>query len=118
MALHHKLCHILGGAFDLPHSETHTALLPYTLAYNSASAPVAIERIAIALGVEDAPGGLFDLVGRLGGPRALKDIGMPREGIRLASELAVSSPYPNPAPVTEEGVHRLLERAWDGRPPA
>jgi len=117
MALHHKLCHTLGGAFDLPHSETHTALLPYTLAYNSGSSPVAIQRIASALGAEDAPRGLFELVGRLGAPRALKDIGMPREGIRLASELAVASPYPNPARVTQDRVHHLLERAWEGLPP-
>ena len=27
MALHHKLCHTLGGAFNLPHAETHTCLL-------------------------------------------------------------------------------------------
>src|SRR5260221_7394659 len=74
MALHHKLCHALGGTFDLPHSETHTALLPYTLAYNSAAVPVAIQRIAAALGVENASRGLFELVGRLGGSRALKDI--------------------------------------------
>jgi len=117
MALHHKLCHTLGGAFNLPHSQTHTALLPYTLAYNAVAAPDASRRIALALGVEDASRGVFDLLGRLGGLRALKDIGMPRGGIQLASELAVSSPYPNPAFVTREGVRCLLERAWDGQPP-
>jgi alcohol dehydrogenase class IV len=117
MALHHKLCHTLGGAFNLPHSQMHTALLPYTLAYNAVAAPDASRRIALALGVEEASRGVFDLVGRLGGLRALKDIGMPRGGIQLASELAVSSPYPNPAFVTREGVRCLLERAWDGQPP-
>jgi maleylacetate reductase len=90
----------------------HTALVPYSLAYNAASAPVAIERISRALGVESAPRGLFELAGQGGCRRALKDIGMPRDGIRLASELAVSSPYPNPADVTQDGVRRLLERAW------
>jgi maleylacetate reductase len=60
---------------------------------------------------------LFDLAGRLGCPRALKDIGMPRDGIRRASELAVSSPYPNPAEVTPDGVRRLLEQAWEGLAP-
>ena len=29
MALHHKLCHTLGGSFNLPHAETHTVVLPH-----------------------------------------------------------------------------------------
>ncbi len=32
MALHHKLCHTLGGTFALPHAETHTVMLPHALA--------------------------------------------------------------------------------------
>ena len=117
MALHHKLCHTLGGAFNLPHSETHTILLPHTLAYNEAAAPNAVRRIAAAIGVGNAPRGLFELIGQLGAPRALKDVGMPREGIDHASELATSNPYPNPEPLTRAGIHDLLERAFDGRPP-
>jgi alcohol dehydrogenase class IV len=39
MALHHKLCHTLGGSFDLPHAETHAVVLPHAVAYNSAAAP-------------------------------------------------------------------------------
>ncbi len=41
MALHHKLCHTLGGSFNLPHAETHTIVLPHALAYNAAAAPQA-----------------------------------------------------------------------------
>jgi maleylacetate reductase len=117
MALHHKLCHTLGGAFNLPHAETHTILLPHTLAYNKAAAPNAARRIAAAIGVDSAPRGLFELIGQLGAPRALKEIGMPREGIEYASDLATSNPYPNPEPVTRVGIHDLLERAFDGQPP-
>ena len=61
MALHHKLCHTLGGTFDLPHSETHTIVLPHALAYNAPAVPKAVERVARALGVEDAPAGIFEL---------------------------------------------------------
>lgn len=118
MALHHKLCHTLGGAFNLPHAEKHTILLPHTLAYNQAAAPDAVRRIAAAIGVDNASHGLFELIGQLGAPRALKDIGMRREAIDHASELTTSNPYPNPKPVTRAGVHDLLERAFDGRPPA
>ena len=70
-----------------------------------------------AIGVDNAARGLFELIGKLGAPRALKDIGMPREGIDRASELATSNPYPNPEPVTRVGIHDLLDRAFDGRSP-
>ncbi len=72
MALHHKLCHTLGGTFDLPHSETHTIVLPHALAYNAPAVPKAVEAVARALGVDDAPRGIFDLAGKVGAPRALK----------------------------------------------
>ena len=51
MALHHKLCHTLGGSFNLPHAETHTVILPHALAYNAPAVPDAMARIATALGV-------------------------------------------------------------------
>ena len=37
MALHHKLCHTLGGTYNLPHAETHTVVLPHAAAYNAAA---------------------------------------------------------------------------------
>jgi maleylacetate reductase len=119
MALHHKLCHVLGGAFDLPHAETHTVILPHALAYNAPAAPEAAARIAAAMGVEDGARGLYDLIGRLGGPRALREIGMPEEGVARAAALAVESPYWNPRPIEREPIRALLERAYRGvRPEA
>ena len=50
MALHHKLCHTLGGSFDLPHAATHTAVLPHAAAYNAQADPLAMQQIAQALG--------------------------------------------------------------------
>ena len=117
MALHHKLCHVLGGAFDLPHSETHTILLPHATAYNAAAAPEAMERIARALGAKSAAQGLYDLEVKMGTPLALKSIGMQREGIEHAAELAVGNPYPNPRPLSKEGIRALLEDAFEGRAP-
>jgi maleylacetate reductase len=118
MALHHKLCHTLGGAFDLPHAETHTVLLPHTLSYNRIAAKNALTRIASALNVEDAPLGLFNLIESLNAPKSLKEIGMPHDGLDRASDLAVSSPYPNPEPVTRAAIRGLLERAFHGVLPA
>lgn len=117
MALHHKLCHALGGAFDLPHAEMHTVLLPHTLAYNQRAAPAALRLVAKVLGVQDAPRGLSNLVRDLNGPKSLMDIGMPYEGLDYVSDLAAISPYPNPEPVTKVGIRSLLERAFHGHAP-
>jgi alcohol dehydrogenase class IV len=77
MSIHHKLCHTLGGSFNLPHAETHTVILPHATAYNRDAAPEAMQRIAAALGASDAAG-IYDPIGR--SPRA-HDIGMPADGL-------------------------------------
>ncbi|WP_225770024.1 maleylacetate reductase [Inquilinus sp. Marseille-Q2685] len=118
MALHHKLCHTLGGTFDLPHAETHTVVLPHVIAYNAAGAPGAMGRIARALGTMDAALGMFDLAGRLGARRALRDLGMPVDGIDRAAEVVAQSPYPNPVPVRADAIRDLIARAWSGDPPS
>jgi maleylacetate reductase len=117
MALHHKLCHTLGGAFDLPHAATHAVILPHAIAYNEPAAPEAMQRVARILGATCAAEGLFDLAQRLNAPAALKDIGMPQSGIARAAELATASPYPNPRPVDREDIRALLEDAFHGRRP-
>lgn len=117
MALHHKLCHTLGGSFDLPHAETHAVVLPHAVAYNAPAAPEAMERVARALGAADAARGLWDLAGSLGAPRALRELGMPQEGIERAADLAVANPYWNPRPIEREAIRALLERAWAGSDP-
>ncbi len=116
MALHHKLCHVLGGTFNLPHAETHAIVLPHVVAYNAAAAPEAMKRIGFALGVENAAHGLFELVRALGAKTALKDIGMPEEGIERAALLATTNPYYNPAPVSADGIRALLRDAYEGKP--
>jgi maleylacetate reductase len=118
MGLHHKLCHTLGGSFNLPHAEVHTVVLPHALAYNASHAPEAMRRIARALGAESPAAGLFDLAQRLGAPVALKDIGMPADGLDRAADLAVQTPYPNPRPLERAAIRELLQHAFDGvRPP-
>lgn len=118
MALHHKLCHVLGGTFDLPHAQTHAVMLPHTAAYNSLAAPDAMQRIARALNAKDAASGLWDLAGKLQAPRSLKELGMPESGIELATELALKNPYWNPRPLEAEGIRKLLTRAWAGEAPS
>jgi alcohol dehydrogenase class IV len=117
MGLHHKLCHTLGGSFNLPHAEVHAVILPHALAYNASHAPEAMARIARALGAESAVAGVFDLSQRHGAPVALKDIGMPADGLDRAADLAVTTPYPNPRPLERAALRALLQRAFDGDVP-
>ena len=117
VGIHHKLCHTLGGSFGLPHAEAHTVVLPHAAAYNRDAAPEAMRLAAEALGVADAPSGIFDLLVRIGAPTSLASIGMPADGLDRAARLATENPYANPRPVEYDGVRQLLERAFHGTRP-
>lgn len=117
MALHHKLCHVLGGSFGMPHAETHTVILPHATAYNAPAAPLAMARVARALGTDTAAGGLFDLAHALGAPVSLEQLGFGQADIARAAEIAVANPYWNPRDVTREGVLQVLTDAFHGRRP-
>jgi maleylacetate reductase len=117
MGLHHKLCHALGGGFDLPHAETHAVILPYAAAFNAPAAPDAMARIARALGTPDAPGGLRALALRLGAPRSLRDLGLADSDLDRAVALSTGNPYANPRPVTPDGIRALITAALRGEDP-
>jgi len=117
MALHHKLCHTLGGSFNLPHAETHTVVLPHAVSYNASAAPDAMARVARALGAETAAGGLYRLAVSIGAPVSLASLGMRQEDLDRAADIATQNPYYNPRPVTREGIRRLLDDAFHGREP-
>jgi alcohol dehydrogenase class IV len=74
-------------------------------------------RVARALGVDDAPGGLYDLAARIGAPMKLADIGLKESDLDRAADIAVKNPYYNPRPVTREGIRALLDNAFFGRRP-
>jgi maleylacetate reductase len=119
MSLHHKLCHTLGGSYNLPHAETHTVILPHATAYNFAHAPEAMQAVARALNVSvnDVPLKLFELAKTLGAPTSLKEIGMKEEKLSEAATLATKNPYYNPRPVVEKDLQGLLDRAFRGEQP-
>ncbi|TFK51528.1 maleylacetate reductase [Heliocybe sulcata] len=120
MALHHKLCHTLGGSFNLPHAETHTIVLPHALAYNAPAIPEVMQRLGQAFqvpgmeGEQDAIKGINLLLTKLKVKRGLKEFGMKEEDIDKAAEIAVSNPYYNPRPVEKERIRELIRRAWAG----
>ena len=116
VALHHKLCHVLGG-FGLPHAETHSIVLSHALGYNQAAAPEAMARISKALNAPGAPKGVYDLEQRLGLPMRLADIGMKEADLERAARIATEAPYPNPRKVEYQPVLALLHDAYEGRRP-
>ncbi|MGR4070078.1 maleylacetate reductase [Billgrantia sp. C5P2] len=116
MALHHKLCHTLGGSFDLPHAETHAILLPHTAAYNAQAAAEVLAPAASLFGGE-LGGGLYDFAGSLGAPLALEALGLRESDLDEAADLAAKNPYWNPRPVERDAIRELLQRAWSGSRP-
>ncbi|KAA9158087.1 maleylacetate reductase [Amycolatopsis acidicola] len=118
MSLHHKLCHVLGGSFDLPHAEVHTVILPHVLAYNSPAAPAAVSVLQRVFGAADPASALWELAGTLDAPRSLAAIGM--DGARLGEvvEQVMAAPYANPRTPRAEELAELLDRAQRGLPPA
>ena len=113
MGLHHKLCHTLGGALNLPHGPTHTVVLPHVLAFNAAHAPDAMAALSRAVG---APAGraVRDMAASLGAPTSLRELGAARDDLPAVAATAAASPYGNPRPADERQIAELLDRAWSG----
>lgn len=117
MALHHKLCHTLGGTFNLPHAQTHAIVLPHALAYNAEAAPAAMAKIARALNAASAPQAVYDLARANGAPFALKDIGLHERDLDKACDIALENQYPNPRPLERAALRQLLHDAFSGTRP-
>jgi len=117
MALHHRICHVLGGSFDLPHAETHTVILPHTAAFNEVAVPELLQPAARALGTARLGSGLYDFAQKLGAPMTLREIGMPESGLDRAAEMVVANPYWNPRPASRDEIRQLLDDAFFRRRP-
>jgi alcohol dehydrogenase class IV len=116
--IHHKICHVLGGAYDLPHAEIHTVVLPHATAFNRDEIPEVMARIAGALGRDDAAEGIYELAKEIGAPLSLEEIGMKRDDLDEAVGLCVeAAPEDNPRKVDEAGMRGILEAAYEGRRP-
>jgi maleylacetate reductase len=117
MALHHKLAHVLGGSFGLPHAETHAVLLPHTTAYNEPAVGDLLKPIADTFGGM-AGAGLWQFAKSIGAPLRLSDLGLKETDLDRAAEIATKNPYANPRPVSRDGIRQLLQQAHDGHCPA
>lgn len=117
MSLHHKLCHTLGGSFDLPHAETHAIVLPHAIAYNARSAETELAPVCELLGGDNAGLALHAFAKKMNAPLALKDLGLKESDLDRAADLATTKPYPNPHPVTRADIRTLLQAALAGDTP-
>ncbi|KAL7911542.1 hypothetical protein GGI35DRAFT_491728 [Trichoderma velutinum] len=116
VALHHKLCHVLGGVLNLPHAETHAIILPHALAYTAPNIPQVMKDLAenIPHSDGDAIQGLNRLLSKLGVPSSLKALGMKEEDIELATDNLMMTSFWNPRPVNRDSMQKLIRRAWFG----
>jgi maleylacetate reductase len=117
MALHHKLAHVLGGSFGLPHAETHAVLLPHTTAYNEPAVDGLLQPIADTFGHGSAAKGLWHFAKSVNAPMRLADLGLTAQDLDHAADIATKNPYANPRPVTRDGIRHLLQQAYDGHCP-
>lgn len=113
--MHHKICHVLGGTFDLPHAPTHAVVLPYVAAFNAPADPDSAARITAALGAPEAGPGLWDLARELGAPGSLAEIGLTEASVPLAADLSAEAvPASNPRAVSPDRMAALLTAALRG----
>ncbi|HUB75636.1 MAG TPA: maleylacetate reductase [Solirubrobacteraceae bacterium] len=118
-SLHHRICHVLGGAYGLPHAETHTVVLPQVLAFVAPAVAPRLAPLAARLGAADGlalAGALFDLADAQGAPTALRAVGFPAGRRDDALELLLALPR-EPREFEREDVARLLDGAIAGRRP-
>ena len=116
MGLHHKLCHVLGGSFNLPHSETHAILLPHTAGFNAGAARAALAPATDLFG-DDLGGGLWDFAQSVGAPLRLADYGFTEADIPRAAEIAGTDRYDNPRDFDAGDMTRILTAALNGDRP-
>lgn len=117
MSLHHKLCHVLGGSFELPHAETHAVILPHAIQFNEGEAYEALTPVREIFGGAKAGVALYDFAQNLGAPTSLKELGMAEKDLALAADIATRNAYWNPRPLTYERILELLQAAWRGDRP-
>lgn len=107
-SLHHKLCHALGGRFNLPHAETHAVMLPLTTELALRHERDAARTITRALDADDAVSGLQELGRQLGAPTGLARFGLTAEGAAALAEDVDVTALATPFRVTEDDVRDVL----------
>lgn len=117
MGIHHKICHTLGGLFNLPHAQMHSAVLPWAVQYNQDFATSQLQEIAQVLNAPTASIGLWEVAKEIGAETSLKNIGYPIEESGFVVDLISKASFSNPRPNDSEGLMVLLSNAYYGSRP-
>jgi maleylacetate reductase len=140
MALHHGICHVLGGRTGVAHGVLNSIMLPHVMRFNADAVPDAMSTIADAMrdtaptlpspasgggkesllpspasgGGKQAPAAVAALVASLPVPQRLRDAGVPEAvlGTVAAEAAGNSTVQANPKAVTEADLVALLRSAW------
>ncbi len=115
MALHHRICHVLGGRYGIAHGDANAVILPHVVRFNASAASGAIEHVARALGTEDAATALATLARDAGAPTSLAELGLPADELGTLADVVLSQPLTNPRPVEHPALLALLADAWPQR---
>jgi len=122
--IHHAIVHVVGGRYKAPHAEIHALMLPYAMRWNLDATIGAHARMAREIGIEGAddnalatavPEHVFAMNQKMGLSLKLRDLGVPRDGLKQLATDALDdySIHTNPKPVTAaEQVLEVLEQAW------
>jgi maleylacetate reductase len=117
IGMHHRICHVLGGRFEVPHGESNCVVLPHVLAFNAPAIPEACAMMEAVMGAHPAVA-LQRLVRDLEAPVALRELGVPADSIPAIAVESLHHIDHNPLPVDEAAVLKLMQAAWNGKEPS
>lgn len=122
MGIHHKICHTLGGTYNTPHAQTHSAVLSYAIDFNREATPEAMSKVSGALaraGFTDVnpAAAMWELATTIGAPTRVSDFGFSVDNITEATEIIVAAQPQNPRAIDTNGVRELLTAACVGEKP-
>ena len=126
MAIHHGLCHVLGGTAGVPHGVANSIILPHAMRFNLDATALQLAQAAEAMGItvtgrsaeaaaEDAIYKIYDLIGQMNLPQRLRDVGVQQADLPHLAQVALQSRavQSNPKPITDAAqIEALLQAAW------
>jgi maleylacetate reductase len=116
--IHHRLCHVLGGAFGLDHAGLHAVVLPHAVRFVTPAVPAEMALVAAALDADDAATGCWELARQVGAPASLAELGMAEADLPRAAELCAGHVADRPRAAGVDDLRALLGAAYAGGPPA
>ncbi len=126
MALHHGLCHVLGGTAGVPHGIANSIILPYAMRFNLDATASQLAPAAETMGipragrsaeaaVEEAVQRIYNLIREMNLPQRLRDVGVQETDLPHLAQLAFESRtvQSNPKPITAVSqIEEILHAAW------